>query len=123
MARTSPQVLTPTLHVPGVLKDASSLLIAFYLCAGTALFFIIMSSEQFLHWFIVPVTVCGVIIGVVAIDWLRGRMDLMDPVGWVGLFGVHFFFLAPLLIVLWDYQMLYLPPMDDWRPWLGGMGL
>jgi hypothetical protein len=123
MARINQPVFTPALHVPGIAKDASSLLISTYLCVSIALLLVLLSTEQFVHWFIIPVTVCGIIIGVDAVDWLRGRMDLMDPVGWVGLFGVHFFFIAPLLIILWDYQMLYLPVLEDWRPWLGGMGI
>jgi hypothetical protein len=124
MARVNHQtVITPTLQVPGIWKDASSLVISSYLCAVIVLLFILTSSEDFFHWFIIPVTLSGILIGVDAVDWLRGRMDLMDPVGWVGLFGLHFFFLAPLLIVLWDYQMVYLSPMMDWRPWLGGMGI
>lgn len=117
------QQLTPALHVPGIQKDASSLVIAAYLCGAIALVLMLVSAEQFFHWFMLPVTLCGIIIGVDAVDWLRGRMDTMDPVGWVGLFGLHFFFIAPLLIILWDYQMLYLPPLEDWRPWLGGMGI
>jgi hypothetical protein len=37
--------------------------------------------------------------------------------------GVHFFFLAPLLHVAWDYWMRYVIPPPDWRPWLGGMAI
>lgn len=122
MASIQGQLPHLVLHVPGIRKDASSLLTAFYSCLVITLLFV-LSSEEFLHWFIAPVLLCGVIIGVDAVDWLRGRMDLMDPVGWVGLFGLHFFFVSPLLIIFWDYQIPYLPPLDNWRPWLGGMSL
>lgn len=95
---------------------------AFYLCLFIVVLGVLLEPDDMLHWFLLPVTLCGVLIGIDAVDWLRGRMDVMDPVGWVGLFGLHFFFIAPLLIVLWDHQMNYLPAMPDWRPWLGRMG-
>lgn len=104
-----------------LLGNWRSIIIAFYGCLLVALAFILSNPEQFFHWFIVPVTLCGALIGADAVQWLRGRLDTFDPVGLLGLFGLHFFFLAPLLIVAWDYQLLYLPPLDDWRPWLGQM--
>jgi hypothetical protein len=73
------------------------------------------------HWFVVPVWLCGVLIGRDAVDWLRGRLGLYDPAGIIGLIGVHFFFVAPLLHVAWDSWMPYVEPPPDWRPWLGGM--
>lgn len=106
-----------------LLTNWRSIVIAFYICLFVALAFILADAEKFLHWFIVPVTLCGALIGADAVQWLRGRLDTFDPVGLLGLFGLHFFFLAPLLIVAWDYQLLYLPPLDDWRPWLGQMAL
>lgn len=107
----------------GVLNDASSLIVSFYLSLFIVVLGVLLKPDDMLHWFLLPVTLCGVLIGIDAVDWLRGRMDVMDPVGWVGLFGVHFFFIAPLLVVLWDRQMNYLPAMPDWRPWLGRMGI
>lgn len=106
-----------------LLGNWRSIVIAFYACLFAALAFILSDPEKFLHWFIVPVTLCGALIGADAVQWLRGRLDTFDPVGLLGLFGLHFFFLAPLLIVAWDYQLLFLPPLDDWRPWLGQMAL
>lgn len=123
MESSANHIPIPALRVPGIRTDASSAVYAFYLCLFVVVLFVFAKPDVMLHWFLVPVTLCGIIIGIDAVDWLRGRMDVMDPVGWIGLFGLHFFFTAPLLIVLWDYQMLYLPPMDDWRPWLGGMGI
>lgn len=81
----------------------------------------IFSSERFLHWFIVPVGLCGIIIGIDAVNWLRGRVSLFSPIGIIGALGYHFFFLAPLLHVYWDTWMRYITPPSDWRPWLGGM--
>ena len=101
-------------------KTIPSALISFY-ATFFALVAFIASSDKFLHWFIIPVALCGVLIGIDAVDWLRGRLRLLSPIGIVGVLGFHFFFLAPLLHVLWDYWMRYVVPPDDWRPWLGGM--
>ncbi|MEG4106149.1 O-antigen polymerase [Microcoleus sp. S13_C5] len=81
-------------------------------------------SEQFFHWFVIPVTLSGILIGIDAVDWFRGRLNIFDPVGILGLLGFHFFFLAPLLHVRWDawVEPWYTPP-SDWRPWLGYMAL
>ena len=64
---------------------------------------------------------CGILIAVDAVDWLRSRLDVFDPIGILGLFGFHFFFLAPLLHVHWNEWMPYIIPPPDWRDWLGGM--
>jgi len=76
------------------------------------------------HWFAVPVFAGGVLIGVDAVHWLRGELDLFDPVGVIGLLGFHFFFLAPLLTVgLHYWGRLPAPVPSDWRPWLGYVGI
>src|SRR5829696_787148 len=83
------------------------------------------TSDKFAHWFVLPVLLCGALIGIDAVDWVRGRLDVFDPVGLIGLVGFHFFFLAPLLHVSWDHWMpgaLVVPP-QDWRVWLGGMAV
>ena len=81
-------------------------------------------SEQYFHWFIIPVALSGILIGIDAVDWFRGRLNIFDPVGILGLLGFHFFFLAPLLHVRWDswLEPWYTPP-PDWRPWLGYMAI
>jgi len=81
----------------------------------------VATSDRFLHWFVVPVFFCGILIGIDAVDWFRGRVDIFDPIGILGLLGFHFFFLAPLLHVHWDYWMRYVIPPPEWRGWLGGM--
>src|SRR5439155_24253388 len=80
-----------------------------------------LSSDQFSHWFLIPVAICGVLVGTDAIAWLRGRLGLYDPAGIIGLFGFHFFFLAPLLHVKWDLWIREVNPPADWRDWLGYM--
>lgn len=71
------------------------------------------------HWFVIPVFICGLLIGPDAIRWLRGEYDLFDPKGIVGMYGWYFFFLAPLLFISWDVGMLYVINPLDWRPWVG----
>ena len=100
----------------------TSLLISLSLCTLTVCGFLVASAAM-AHWFVVPVWFCGVLIGRDAVDWFRNRLSLFDPAGIIGLIGVHFFFLAPLLHVAWDSWMLYVEPPPDWRPWLGGMAV
>ncbi len=81
-------------------------------------------SDLYLHWFIIPITLSGILIGIDAVDWFRGRLNIFDPVGIIGLLGFHFFFLAPLFHIRWDSWLepwYTFPP--DWRPWLGYMGI
>lgn len=76
------------------------------------------------HWFLIPVTVCGVLIGVDAFEWLLRRRDVFDPQAILGLFGVHFYYLAPMLHVLVDYwPPLLHPSAAGWRSALGTMAL
>ncbi len=105
---------------------ATSLCLSFLGCALlTAVFLGIY--PQVLHWFVIPIVFCGVLIGVDAVDWFRGRVDLFDPAGIVGVLGIHFFLLAPLLHVSWGFWLSdQLPPVDpppDWRDWLGYMAI
>jgi hypothetical protein len=81
-------------------------------------------SEEYFHWFVIPIVLSGILIGIDAVNWFRGRLNIFDPVGIIGLLGFHFFFLAPLLHVRWDVWLepWYTPP-PDWRPWLGYMAI
>jgi hypothetical protein len=107
-------------------RTASSLLLGLAGCSLiTALLVLIL--PRFQHWFVIPVALCGALAATDAIDWVRGRFDVFDPVGVLGLFGVYFFFAAPLLHVYWErwistaYWLALVPPPADWRPWLGWM--
>src|SRR5438128_1961906 len=98
-------------------RFAISLYVSAAIAAGMVAFYPAM-----LHWFLLPVLACGVLIGEDAVEWLRGRMDLFDPVGILGVLGYYFFFLSPLLVVWWNHRLMYLPDQpDDYRPWLGGV--
>jgi hypothetical protein len=100
--------------------EVGSVCVSSYLCILIVIGFVV-ASDRFLHWFVLPVMCCGVLIGIDAVDWLRGRVHLFDPVGILGIYGLHFFFLAPLLHVYWDYWLSYVTPPPDWRNWLGYM--
>ena len=110
-----------------ILNEGSvSLCISFFGCTLlTAVF--LGSDPQVVHWFVIPVLFCGALIGADAVDWLRGRVSLFDPAGIVGVLGVHFFLLAPLLHVCWGSwlsdQLPKVDPPPDWRDWLGYMGI
>ncbi len=97
-----------------------SLLISLVLCS-LILFGFWVSNPAYSHGFILPVWICGVIIGMDAIDWFRGRLDIFSPIGILGILGFHFFFTAPLLHLHWDYWMANVLPPPDWRPWLEWM--
>jgi hypothetical protein len=103
-------------------RTTTSLAISFWFCTLTTCGFLFVTAQT-AHWFLIPVLFCGVLIGCDAVDWFRGQLSLFDPAGIIGLLGVHFFFLAPLLHVAWDSWMKYIDPPPDWRDWLGGMAI
>ncbi|MBI4874083.1 MAG: hypothetical protein HY822_05570 [Acidobacteria bacterium] len=94
------------------------------MCAVSALAagFLAADSRCF-HWFVLPLAGCGVLVAVNAVEWLRGRVDLFDPGAVFGLYGVHFFLVAPLLHVVWDQWRPWVAGPQDWRTWLGWMAL
>lgn len=75
------------------------------------------------HWFLVPVTICGVLIVPDAVEWARGRLDPFDPQALTALVGTHFFFVSPLLHVMLDYWAKYVDGPADWRAALGQMAI
>ncbi len=103
-------------------SDHTSVLLS-ALASTSILAYFLLSSAPCRHWFAIPVFFCGVLIGIDLMDWLRGRMNLMDPVGLLGALGYLNFFVAPLIHVMIDQWMAYITPPPDWRPWLGRMGL
>ncbi len=115
--------LRPSLPARLFALRISDLAMAAYLCLAILLGAILASAE-FLHWFLLPIFGCGILIGADAVAWIRRRVDIFDPIGVLGLYGFYFFFLAPLLHVGWDqYTLFKVTPPFDWRNWLGAMAL
>ena len=101
------------------LSVITSSLVAACLCLYAA-----AASPLLDHWFLLPLFGCGTLIGIDLVEWLRGRLDLFDPAGMVGILGFHFFFVSPMLMIFWGYRMRYLPMQPtDYRPWLGWMAI
>ena len=93
------------------------------LSASVALGFLAF-EVKILHWFLIPLTLCGCLIGTDMVKWMTNRLDLYDATGLIALLGYHFFFIAPLLMVTWEYRMKYLPDQpEDYRGWLGVMAI
>jgi len=96
------------------------LLAALAICSTTVAVFWAVEPRM-RHWFVVPVILCGTLMAADALRWLRDERDLFDPVSILAILGIHFFFVAPLLHVYWDYWMPQVVPPSDWRPWVGAM--
>jgi len=80
--------------------------------------------EDSRHWFLLPLLLCGTMIGGDVIAWARGKVDLFDPLGILGIFAWKTYFWAPLLhVALDEWGRTYPFPPDDWRPWLGWMAV
>jgi hypothetical protein len=103
-------------------SDRVSVAVSALLSLGIASLFLVF-SEPCRHVFVVPVLICGFLIGIDFADWLRGRMDLLDPVGILGFLGFHTFFLAPFLHVSLDFWMPFIAAPPDWRDWLAVMAV
>src|SRR5947209_10376185 len=96
--------------------------LAFMGCSILAMV-MVLSDVRLLHWFIIPIVLCGSIIGSDAVAFFEGRIELMDPGAILGLLGIHFFCLAPMLHVTWDIWLPYLAGPPEWRDWLGWMAM
>lgn len=75
------------------------------------------------HWLMIPVTAGGVLIAVDAVEWFRRRTDVFDPRALIGLLGLHFFYLAPVLHVRMDYWAPEGVAPADWRDALGSLAV
>lgn len=85
-------------------------------------FISIALSQATFHWFIIPVTLCGLIIVPEIVKWLRGIYDIFDPRGIFAFVGFYHFFVSPVLWVTFGIEMPYVNNPSDWRPWFGLMG-
>lgn len=73
------------------------------------------------HWSLAFITISGIICGVGAADWLRGAVDLFSPRAVVAVFGIHFFYLAPLLHLGLGRWPRYVEGAADWPTAMGTM--
>ncbi|HEX2960450.1 MAG TPA: hypothetical protein VHO43_01595 [Ignavibacteriales bacterium] len=98
-----------------------------YSVSLAAVYVIILSAlvldRRFDHWFLIPVGLAGILSGADAVKWFRQKDSIFDVEGIVGIIGFHFFFLAPMMHVYFDYWMKTIDRPQDWRDWLGGMAI
>ena len=108
-----------------LLRGANTSDLVSSVCVSGALSLVccVLDPQTMVHWFLIPVFISGVIIGVDCFAWLRSRMDLLDPIGWVGAYGYYFFFVAPILTVMWGYRTTELAETPNWRDWIGWMAV
>lgn len=100
-------------HIPRYILNASLLNIA-VTCGFWAL------DHRFLHWFVLPTTVCGVVCLSSLLGALKQEQLFTDPLLLGSVIGYHHTYLSPMLLVYWDYRIIALPIQpDDFRPWLG----
>jgi hypothetical protein len=79
-------------------------------------------SPACLHWFVLPVAICGALLTSRAVDAVLDQGAIFTVDGLFAVIGFHFFFLSPLLAVTLEHRLEYLPGQpDDWRDWLGRM--
>lgn len=96
--------------------------VASVLIATTIAYSLCLVYDELFHWFLIPVVACGGLVGMDLFKWASGEIDLFDPVGLLAALGAHFFFLAPILQVFYDTQLLYVTDQPaDYRPWIGLM--
>ena len=73
----------------------TSLLVSLALSTLTACGFLV-AYDQAAHWFLIPLVLCGIVIGWDAVDWFRGRLSLYDPAGIIGQPEPQWFFHRPI---------------------------
>ena len=101
------------LHIPRYIRNAILFNIAL-----TCVF--IAVDQRFLHWFVLPSTVCGAVCLSSLIRAVRQERLFTDPLLLISVLGYHNTYLAPMLQVYWDYRIIALPIQpEDFRPWLG----
>lgn len=86
-------------------------------------FFVIQSPARLTHWMLVPLAICGTIVGADAIRWFSGKYTLFDPMGIIGIYGINFFVIAPLLIVIHQMEGIETYFVTNWPPLLGRMAI
>jgi hypothetical protein len=102
-----------SLHIPRYVLNATLVNIAV-----TCIF--ITLDHSFLHWFVIPTTVCGAVCLSSLMSAVKQERLFTDPLLLISVLGYHNTYLAPMLQVYWDYRIIALPIQpEDFRPWLG----
>ncbi len=83
--------------------------------------FLLQEPAKMMHWMLLPLSLCGTIVMADAIRWFKGTYTLLDPKGIIGLYGINFFLIAPLLIVFYDVEKTEEYVLGDWKLLLGLM--
>ena len=103
----------PGKRVSAFIAGGACVFLALALCALFA---------RYQHWFMIPVTLCGVLVTSDALSLLKTKRRIYEPAVLMSVYGIYFFFVAPLLHVYYGYWLIYAQDApDDWRPWLARM--
>lgn len=89
------------------------------LLASSVLAWFLVRSSSFFHWFVLPLWACGVLMGVDAVRWARGKIHVLDPAGLLGLLFLVRFYWAYLYKVDSGFWLRHPDQPPDWRPWVG----
>ena len=88
-------------------------------CLVITIIFLIVDFQIF-GWPLLPLYICGTLIGSDAILWFRGQIDTFDPKGLIGVVGLHFFFVSPILQIIWEIPLMgRVYEADIWLGWMG----
>ncbi|WP_159715495.1 hypothetical protein [Geminicoccus flavidas] len=82
---------------------------------------LVLQHPELLHWFVVPLTMCGILIGRDLVRWAYGQMDPFDPAALAGLLFFNGFYIAPMMQIAWNF-FPGLPSLD-WPHWFGIWGI
>src|SRR5437867_510286 len=67
----------------------------------------VLSMPALQHWFVIPCLISALLLLGDAVAWATGEVDLLSARGVVAVYGLHFFFLAPVLHVAGNYWLPY----------------
>lgn len=123
----SPEAINPTdnplARLDGV-QRTPALVFSLAIVVSVSLLLALFYSEL-RHWFMLPIGVCGAMIGRDAVRWFRGEIDVADIRGVIGVFGLHFFWSSAWMIPIIGVQPFRSAGVTslDFRPYLGMLGL
>ena len=81
----------------------------------------VFTGNDLLHLCVIPITICGIMIGYDLMRWAFGELDPFDPAAFASFIFFNGFYVAPLVQLSNNFFPL-LPPID-WPTWFGVWGL